>query len=293
MSQFDPRGLGFDWSISYRAESWFDPELVQAADAAAATPGAPWYLWPIPLPAAEPPFDIRRANHTLLHQYRQPFQTVGQPWSLLFPLPKPRLDPEPNLARAADHTALHLYRVGYQTVGQPWQALFVATKPRLEPETYIVRPTDQTPLYGRTTPVTATVGAPWFIWQPSTRLEDQLFDVRRTDHTLLHLYRVGYQTVGQPWRLLFQPPTITLQPEAFAQPVPNYGPLFGRTIVLIPQPWNLYTWQTPAPDTTWPPYDHYRPRDYWSQLLPFLITPTNPIVTGSEFIIRSRRRLRR
>jgi len=65
--------------------------LFGRSPAAAATAGAPWYLWPAPTPRAEPEEDARRADHSLLHRYRVGYQTVGQP-AAMWPRPQARLD---------------------------------------------------------------------------------------------------------------------------------------------------------------------------------------------------------
>jgi len=63
----------------------------------------------------------------------------------------------------------------------------------------------------------ATPGAPWYLWVGATpKLQFELEeDARRPDHSLLHRYRTGFQTVGQSYRL-WPPPAKadqTIEPD--------------------------------------------------------------------------------
>lgn len=137
--------------------------------------------------------------------------------------------------RRGDHGLLHRYRVGYQTVGQPWQALQPHVSVQVEAEGFTQHPTDYTPLYGRTTPVAPPVGAPWYLWH--------------------------------------QPQSPRLEAEGFDTPAVSQAILYGRGATVLPQHWWVYRWQGPIPDTS--QFYEYRSRDFWSDLQPFRITPTN------------------
>jgi hypothetical protein len=219
---------------------------------AAPTPGAPWYLWkqtprqiepeedarrndntllnrfrlapaavtgvptyfyipPPPYPEAE---DGVRVNQTLLHRYRQSFQTVGQNYRL-WPQPvkgDQSIEPE----QRVDQTTLHRYRRAFQTVGQPWMTWPGPSK-RVDAEDYgIPKPVDLT-AFRNSQPITATAGQPWYLWAPPIQRIDPEDDARRGDTTLLHRYRTGYQTVGQPWALVTWKGAVadqTLEPDA-------------------------------------------------------------------------------
>lgn len=95
-----------------------------------------------------------------------------------------------------------------------------------------VRPPDTTQALHVFRQITSAApqSTPWTLWQPSTRLADAELEIRRADHTLLHRYRTGFQTVGQPWIALTRAPTPRLEPEALTIPPTNYAPLFGITV---------------------------------------------------------------
>lgn len=146
--------------------------------------------------------------------------------------------------RRSDHGLLHRYRVGFQTVGQPWLALQPPVAVRLEVEGFDQRRTDYTPLYGRTTPVAPPpAGAPWYLWQATRWTEPDQPEPARLDLGLLHRYRVGYQTVGQPWPAMRPPAAPELEAEGFTQHQTDYSPLYGRAAPAAPaapgQPWFL------------------------------------------------------
>ncbi len=153
--------------------------------------------------------------------------------------------------------------------------------------------------------------------QPSKLPAEPDTDYRRADHGLLHRYRVGYQTVGQPWLALQPHVSVQVEAEGFTQHPTDYTPLYGRTTPVAPPvgaPWYLWHqpqsprleaegFDTPAvsqailygrgatvlPQHWWvyrwqgpipdtSQFYEYRSRDFWSDLQPFRITPTTPDV---------------
>lgn len=245
------------------------------------TPGAPWFLWQ-PQDRIDAEEDIRRGpDHGALHRYRPGYQTVGQgyrilrppaavadqtleadahrkpvdltpyrnsapavavvgaPWYLWKP-PIPRLDPEDD-ARRADHTRLHRYRTGYQTVGQSYRLLrqpSAYASQDIEPDA-VRKPVDLSPFRQITT--TAPIGAPWYLWAPPIKRVEPEADARRSDHTLLHRYRVGYQTVGQPFQLRPGPQKRVEAEEYTVPPLSNFALTRVTQATAIPgQPWCLW-----------------------------------------------------
>lgn len=81
--------------------------------------------------------------------------------------------------------------------------------------------------------------------QPSKLPAEPDTDYRRADHSLLHRYRVGYQTVGQPWIALQPHVSVQVEAEGYTQHPTDYTPLYGRTTPVPPPtagaPW--YLWQ--------------------------------------------------
>lgn len=260
------------------------PDTTQAlhafrAAAPAAQLGQPWQLWQPSNRLLDPEFSIQRANHDALHQFRETFQTVGQPWASIFQRTVPRLEPESFEVRRPDRESLHIFRVGYQTVGQPWQTLFTVPAPRLEPESYLVRPVDQTPLYGRTTPAVVTAGAPWYLWQNTPQLAAAEWEIRRSDHDLLHRYRTSFQTVGQPWRILFPQTQVRLEAEWVVNRF-DHGQLhlYRTGFQTVGQPWNLLWPRTNADVRLEPESYRITPTDQtplFGHTLTFLAQPWN------------------
>ena len=194
--------------------------------------GAPWYLWQSPRAQPVEELSVPRTDHTLLHLYRQAFQTVGQPaWLFHWRSNRPDTsDPSwPPPDRSPD---LHRYRQSFQTVGQPWLTWPPYQAPRLEPEGFATKPTDQTILYGRTTPIVAQPGQPWFMWlPPPPRLEAEGAPPQRSNHDALHLYRTRFQTVGQPWSMLWRPTQVPVfEPEAILRPPVDLTPFRQVTL---------------------------------------------------------------
>jgi len=226
------------------------------------------------------------------------------------------LDPSDGFPRQPDRSQLlHQYRVGYQTVGQGYLLWPPPKALTVEAEGFTSPPIPQTPLYGRTTAVTPTAGVPWYLWQngravfqedaPLPVSDYSLHRFRTTYQTVgqsyrlwqfyrpptleaesfdrhpipdLHIYRVGYQSVGQPFIALSTPAGVRIDPEQVSAASISYAPFFPTVISPppSPQPWNVYLWQSPVPDTA--EALQWRSRDFWSDLLPFLITPTTPPV---------------
>lgn len=125
--------------------------------------GQPFFSWR-PIQRIDDPESISwRADHTLLHRYRAGFQTVGQPYALIWN-GRPGLWFEPEIIRQPDHSALNLYRVGYQTVGQPWAIWAKYRQPDFEPEKIVSAQYDLYPY--RQITITAGAGQPWYLWPP-------------------------------------------------------------------------------------------------------------------------------
>jgi len=119
-------------------------------------------------------------------------------------------DPE---IRPVDHTGLFRFRssapapVGGMTLLPV--ALFIPLA--LDPE---IRPTDHSGLFRfRGTPIPVVPGQPFFIWPRFVGTAEPEVDPVQPDHTKLHRYRVGYQTVGQPWQLLWPRFVGSAEPE--------------------------------------------------------------------------------
>jgi hypothetical protein len=219
--------------------------------AVAATPGAPWYLWKRPAVQIEPEEDARRGDTTLLHQYRETFQTVGQSYRL-WPRAQQRIEqeeysiptpvdltdfrnsqpavatagqpfflwpevvanvPEAEDGQRVNHQLLHRYRAGYQTVGQSWQ-YWIKPQARVDDEQYTVPPPASLYPY-RQISVAVQVSQPYWLW-PQTKVDvPQEDDAQRVNQTLLHRYRFGFQTVGQSWYLWpAAKPDLTIEPDA-------------------------------------------------------------------------------
>ena len=147
----------------------------------------------------------------------------------------------------------------------------------VEAEGFTQHPTDYTPLYGRTTPVAPpSSGAPWYLWQPSRALEPGEDLASRQDHGQFHRFRAGYQTVGQPWQMLWRFKSPQVEPDPYSVRSTDQTILYGRAALVSQQHWWLYRWQVPTPDTD--QFYEYRSRDFWSDLQPHRITPTTPVV---------------
>jgi hypothetical protein len=186
--------------------------LFGRASAAAATPGAPWYLWKKQIPQIEPEEDARRVNYDLT-----PFRntapaatTLNQSWIQYGVIPDQTVEED---AVRGNHTLLHRYRQSFQTVGQNYR-LWPKPQARIDDEQYTVPPPASIFPY-RGTSVTVTAGQPYWLWpriKVDVPVED---DAQRVNNSLLHLYRVGYQTVGQSW-YLWKPAVAdqTVEPDA-------------------------------------------------------------------------------
>ena len=208
--------------------------------AVAATPGAPWYLWAPPERQLEPEEDARRSDHDALHQYRTGYQTVGQNYRLIRPQPAVADQTIPEDAQRVNHALLHRYRTGYQTVGQPFQ-IWPGPQKRIDAEEYAIpKPVDLT-AFRNTAPSVATPGAPWYLWVPPIQRIDPEDDARRSDQTLLHRYRVGYQTVGQSFQV-WPGPQKRIESEEYTIPPPSNFALRRITqATAVPgQPWYLW-----------------------------------------------------
>jgi hypothetical protein len=270
---------GQPWLTSYRyvkpvieAETYTPTSIPQTPlygrTAAVATAGAPWPLWQAPPRWIEPDPDRPVINLYALHQYRTGYQTVGQPWAASYRYAKPTVEAE-TYQPANAPPLIHSYRVGYQTVGQPWRALYQTNRPLVEAESYT--PPSPATLY-RQTVTAATQSSPWLLWQSSTRWQEIDPPQPAVDLYGLHRYRTGYQTVGQPWPQ-WQQPAVRIEPETYTVTLPDQSIFFWRTptVAAAAQPWNVYQWQSPVPDTS--ELTIWRSRDFWADYLPFTITP--------------------
>lgn len=126
--------------------------------------GQPFFIWPATQRIDEPPAITWRDDYTALHRYRTGFQTVGQPYALIWNS-KPDVRFEPEVVRQSDHSALNLYRVGFQTVGQPWDTWRAYQQPSFEPE-QIIAPQVNFAAFRQYIPATAGPGQPWYLWPP-------------------------------------------------------------------------------------------------------------------------------
>lgn len=86
------------------------------------------------------------------------------------------------------------------------------TQVRLTAVEVIRQPNHSSPLFfGRST-ATVVPGQPWYLWQ-SPRQELSREEIAPRSHDGLHVYRTGFQTVGQPWALFFRQPYPAFEPE--------------------------------------------------------------------------------
>jgi len=281
--------------------------------------GAPWYLWKAPLRVDAEEDIYRGANHTLLHRYRQSFQTVGQNYRQWPPPAKGDQSVEPE--QRVEQNTLHRFRTRYQTVGQPF-SLWPGPQKRIEADEYTIPPPVDLTEFRNSPPAVAQAGQPFFIWPrilakveaeeytvpcpslwpitrvtttitqpgqpwwawPSAKADQTLEpDAQRVDHLLLHRYRVGYQTVVQSWQYWIKPHP---QREAEEYTVPGPASLYPfRQITVAPpvgQPW--YMWPAAVADQSVEPNPVVT--DHAGALYPFrphdAITPPVPeAVTGA------------
>ena len=193
----------------------------------------------------DPEEDIQRGqSHSALHRFRVGYQTVGQSYRILRPTPAVADQSLPEDAqRGSDHSLLHRYRTGFQTVGQPFQ-LWPGAQKRLEAEQYTPpKPVDLSPYRQSTSVATAR----WYLWPPKiTRIELE-DDSRRADHSLLHRYRVGYQTVGQGYRQWPAPAKADQTVEPDAQRLPQLLHLYRPGYQTVGQQQQVLRWKTPIP----------------------------------------------
>lgn len=248
--------------------------LFGRAAAAAATPGAPWYLWQRSAPRTEPeeyapakpvdvtPFraattvlgipsyfwvpsvqidpeeDPKRVDQNALHRYRRTYQTVGQSYRM-WPIKGQRLEAEEfTPQKPVDLTPFRSSQAAAATPGQPF-FLWPQTKVDVPPDED-ARRSDQTLLHRYRTGF-QTVGQPWYLWPKAVADQTPEPDAQRYDHTLLHRYRVGYQTVGQSWQYWIKPQQ-RVDAEDYAVPAPaNLYPYRQITIAALPgQPWFMW-----------------------------------------------------
>jgi hypothetical protein len=269
--------------------------------------GQPWYLWPKAKAEQWIEPDAVRGDHTLLHLYRTGYQTVGQPWTT-WPRRQTGIDAEgQQQAKPVDLTP---YRGQYPAAagaGQPWylwptaeawqdvepdatrtdhyRRLFFGRQAQgghfLLPFTQLVlvgedrdaqRVDHYRAMFGRATPVVAQPSQPFFVLWPQTKspLEAEP-EFRRSIHDGLHRYRVGYQTVGQPWLLWRRSARLDdIEPIVATRPI-DLTPLRGQyPAVVVGQPW--YLWPRAEADQ-WIEADAVRD-DHNARLLFGRATPT-------------------
>lgn len=163
---------------------------------------------------------------------------IGQPWYLW--RQHPRLDADEDIYRKPNHHSLltrQIVLVGITinyTVEVPdfssaeWVDAYEVQKHSLQPFRWYAP--------------TVTSRCPWYLWRPAVLPGEPEEEIRRSDGTLLHRYRTGFQTVGQSYRL-WSISKVRLEPEEYAQTRPaDLSPF--RQITAIPtggQPW--YLWQ--------------------------------------------------
>lgn len=86
-------------------------------------------------------------------------------------------------------------------------------------------------------------GQPFFLWQQSLRIDDPEVISWRADHTLLHRYRTGFQTVGQPWQTWAKYKQPDFEPEQIRPVVSNlYAFRQFTPTQTAGQPW--WMWQS-------------------------------------------------
>ncbi len=104
-------------------------------------------------------------------------------------------------------------------------------------------------LFGKSATVVPIVGAPWHLWDRKIPTQEAEEDAKRANHSLLHRYRTGYQTVGQPFSA-WPKAQQRVGDEEFSLPkrvdlTPFRQPLAAQ---VVGAPW-WCLWQKPAPRT--------------------------------------------
>lgn len=187
--------VGQSWLLWPQTKPAIEPEAYtairaslywQRSAAMAATGGQPWFLWLVVSPRLEPEtFD--RHNNQDINQYRQAFQTVGQPLRAMPFVSGGSAAAETYEAPRAQPD-LHRYRTGFQTVGQPYALLsWQSTRQRSEAESYESR---RPSLYWQWSTALAPIGGqPWNLlyWQSAR----QRYDVEE--------YRLSARTSQWMW----------------------------------------------------------------------------------------------
>lgn len=169
--------------------------------------------------------------------------TPGAPWYLW--KPQARVEAEEEPARPASNS-LHQFRTGYQTVGQGFRHWPIPSV-RLEAEEYAQpKPVDLSLFRNSAAVVVPTAGAPWYLWPASKRLEAEE-EVQRQAFASLHLYRVGYQTVGQTWQQ-WAKPVRGAEPEEFEIRKAAQFPRAPAPTAQPGQPW--WAWPAAKADQT-------------------------------------------
>ena len=103
--------------------------------------------------------------------------------------------------------------------------------------------------FGRSSTAAAQIGQPFFFWRQAPRIDEAEGITWRADHSALHLYRVGYQTVGQPWLIRakkYQAPDFDA--ELIKQPDHSALNLYRVGYQSVGQPWAISAKKYQAPD---------------------------------------------
>lgn len=287
---------------------------------AAVVATALWYLWQATPRPPEPEEEIRRGNHSALHLYRQPFQTVGQQQQVLTWKTSRPEEAEAYDVKAAPAGNLHLYRQAFQTVGQGYR-LWPGPSARVGEEEYgIPKPVDLSPFRASTVTTPAgqspflwpvakgdqeaepdarrvgqdglhrfrttfqTVGQPRSLWPPTKVEVEAELDPRRVAQDTLHRFRTGYQTVGQSWQYWVKA-QARVEEEAYLVPGPASLTPYRQGLISPPgQPW--FAWPKAVADQSVEPNPVYT--DHAAAMYPFRPHPATPPPappTWSVFII--------
>ena len=188
----------------------YSPLFFGRSSAVAAQIGQPWITWK-QTPRIDDAAPVEwRANHDL-HRYRTGFQTVGQPWQLLWK--QPAIWFEPEVIRSPDHSALNRFRTTFQTVGQPWNTWQAYRQPTLELEQI---PAQQFPLfaYRQFAPAAPVATQPFWIYQAYRQPDFEPEKIVSPQYALYPYRQFVPATAGagQPW-YLWPPIQITIEPE--------------------------------------------------------------------------------
>jgi hypothetical protein len=187
-----------------------------------------------------PEDDPQRVNQQTLHVFRSPVaETSGQVahFSQQLVLVESEQD-----AQRTDHNRALLFGKSAQvvTANQPW-LIYRQSTIRQDVEDDPRRVARQDLNSFRNFAPATVAGAPWYLWVPPISRIDPEDDARRISHNGLHTYRVGYQTVGQPFAL-WPGPQKRVEGEEYTVPPPSDFALtrVTQSANLPGQPWYLW-----------------------------------------------------